>query len=106
MAGLGDLSKIMKEAQQLQKKMAEKQEEIASREVTASSGGGMVSVVATGDMAIKSIQIDKEVADPEDTEMLQDLVLAAVNEAINRAKEMAKDEMSGLAGGLNIPGLM
>ncbi len=105
--GFGDLGKMMKEAQKLQKKMAEKQEEIAKMEVTGSSGGGMVQVVCTGDQRIVSIQIEKEVIDPEDSEMLQDLVTAAVNDTIIKSKELMKEQMAGLTGGmdLNLPGL-
>lgn len=105
MTGLGDLSRMMKEAQKLQQKILDKQAEIAQKEVTATSGGGMVTVVASGDQQIKSIQIEREVIDPADPEMLQDLVLAAINEALAKSKELVKEELAGLTGGLNIPGL-
>jgi len=105
MTGLGDLSRMMKEAQKLQQKILDKQAEIAQMEVTATSGGGMVTVVASGDQQIKSIQIEREVIDPADPEMLQDLVLAAINEALAKSKELVKEELAGLTGGLNIPGL-
>lgn len=105
MAGLGDLTRMMKDARQLQQKILDRQAEIAQKEVTATSGGGMVTVVASGDQQIKSILIEREVIDPEDVEMLQDLVLAAVNEALAKSKELVKQELSSLTGGLNIPGL-
>ena len=105
---LGNLGKMMKEAQKLQQKMMEKQAELAEKEVTGSSGGGMVKVVATADQQIRSIVIEKEVIDPADAEMLQDLLVAAVNDALTKGKDLMKEEMSGLTGGLdlNIPGLM
>lgn len=105
MPGLGDLNRMMKEAQKLQQRIVEKQAELAEKEVSASSGGGMVTAVVTGDQQIKSIQIEKEVIDPEDAEMLQDLIVAAVNDAIQKSKDMVKQELAGLTGGLNIPGL-
>ena len=105
MTGLGDLTRMMKDARQLQQKLLDRQAEIAQMEVTATSGGGMVSVVASGDQQIKSIVIEREVIDPEDAEMLQDLVLAAVNEALAKSKELVKQELASLTGGLNIPGL-
>ena len=103
MKGLG---KMMKQAQQLQNKMAKLQEEMSEKTVETSSGGGMVKVVANGRQQLVSIQIEQEVVDPDDVEMLQDLVLAAVNDALTKAQEMVSGEMSKLTGGLNIPGLM
>ena len=103
MKGMG---KMMKQAQQLQSKMLKLQEEMADKTVETSSGGGMVKVVANGRQQILSIQIEKEVVDPDDVEMLQDLILAAVNDALIKSQEMATQEMSKLTGGLNIPGLM
>lgn len=103
MKGLG---KMMKQAQQLQSKMFKLQEELAEKTVETSSGGGMVRVVANGKQQLVSIQIEQEVVDPDDVEMLQDLVLAAVNDALNKAQEMVSEEMSKLTGGMNIPGLM
>lgn len=105
MAGLGDLSKLMKQAQKLQKDMATKQEELAQKEVEATSGGGMVTVVARCDQTIKSVTIDPEVIDPNDPEMLQDLIVAAVNEAMSKCREAIQQEMAGLTGGLNLPGM-
>ena len=103
MKGLG---KMMKQAQQLQAKMFKLQEELAEKTVETSSGGGMVKVVANGKQQLVSIQIEQEVVDPDDVEMLQDLILAAVNDALNKAQEMVSEEMSKLTGGMNIPGLM
>ena len=103
MKGMGNL---MKQAQKLQSKMLKLQEELADRTVETSSGGGMVKVVANGRQQIVSIQIEKEVIDPEDSEMLQDLILAAVNDALTKSQEMISNEMGKLTGGMNIPGLM
>jgi hypothetical protein len=101
-----NMGKMMKQAQQLQNKMAKLQEEMAEKTVEASAGGGMVKAVANGRQEIVSITIEKEVVDPEDVEMLQDLVVAAVNDALSQSQEMVSAEMSKLTGGMNIPGLM
>ena len=103
MKGLG---KMMKQAQQLQAKMMKMQEELAERTVEGTAGGGMIKAVANGKQQIVSISIEEEVVDPEDVEMLQHLVLAAVNDALNRSQEMVSGEMSKLTGGMNIPGLV
>lgn len=103
MKGMGNM---MKQAQKLQSKMLRLQEEMAERTVEVASGGGMVKVTANGRQQIVSIQIEKEVVDPEDVEMLQDLVLAAVNDALLKSQDMVAAEMNKLTGGLNIPGLM
>ena len=103
MKGMG---KMMKQAQQLQSKMLKLQEEMADKTVETTSGGGMVKVVANGRQQVLSIQIEKEVVDPDDVEMLQDLILAAINDALIKSQEMATEDMSKLTGGLNIPGLM
>ena len=97
---------MMKQAQKLQSKMLKLQEEMAEKTVETSSGGGMVKVIANGKQQTLSIQLEKEVVDPEDIEMLQDLMLAAVNDALSKSQEMVSSEMSKLTGGLNIPGLM
>jgi hypothetical protein len=89
----------------LQEQMLRTQEALGEQTVTATAGGGVVQVVMTGHQRVQSITIDPEVVDPEDVEMLQDLVLAAVNEAIERSQAMAADQMSGLTGGLNLGGL-
>lgn len=100
-----NMKEIMRQAQRLQAKMAQVQEEIAAKRVEASVGGGMVKVVANGRPEIVSIVIEKEVIDPNDVEMLQDLVVAAVNEALKRAREMTEAMMAKVTGGLKIPGL-
>ena len=102
MKGMGNM---MKQAQKLQSQMMKLQEELAEKTVESSSGGGMVTVVANGRQQIVSIQIENEVVDPDDVDMLQDLVLAAVNDALAKAQEMVSSEMGKLTGGLNIPGL-
>ena len=99
------MNSMMKQAQNLQKKMMKTQAELATKTIEASSGGGMVKVIANGAQKIESIVMEKEVVDPEDIEMLQDLVLAAVNDALNKSQEMVSAEMGKLTGGLNIPGL-
>ncbi len=101
-----NLSQMMKQAQQLQRKMMEMQAELGSRTVSAQAGGGMVEAVANGRQELVSLRIDPEVVSAEDVEMLQDLVLAAVNEALNKSREMVAQEMSKLTGGLQIPGLV
>lgn len=101
---MNNMNNMMRQAQKLQKKMLKTQEELAGKTVEASSGGGMVKVVANGAQRIESIVLEKEVVDPEDIEMLQDLVLAAVNDALTRAQEMVSAEMGKLTGGFNIPG--
>ena len=106
MKKMGNMGNMMKQAQKLQKQMMKLQDELAEKTVETSSGGGMVKVVANGKQEILSIQIEKEVVDPEDVEMLQDLVLAAVNDALTKSQEMVSSEMSKLTGGMNIPGLM
>jgi len=100
-----NMNSMMKQAQKLQKKMMKTQAELATKTIEASSGGGMVKVIANGAQKIESIVLEKEVVDPEDIEMLQDLVLAAVNDALNKSQEMVSSEMGKLTGGLNIPGL-
>ena len=102
----GNMQQMMKQAQRMQQDMQRLQAELELREVEAAAGGGMVQVVATGKKEIKSIQIDPQVVDPEDVEMLQDLVIAAVNEAIRKAEEMVQGEMAKVTGGLNLGGLV
>ena len=101
-----NMGKMMKQAQQLQNKMEKLQEEMADKTIEASAGGGMVKAVANGRQQIVSVSIEKEVVDPEDVEMLQDLIVAAVNDALSQSQQMVSDEMSKLTGGMNIPGLM
>jgi DNA-binding YbaB/EbfC family protein len=100
-----NLTQMMKQAQKLQSKMLEMQAELGNRTVSAQAGGGMVEAVVNGRQELVSLRIDKEVATPDDVDMLQDLILAAVNEALHRAREMMAQEMSKLTGGLQIPGL-
>ncbi|MEJ5328832.1 MAG: YbaB/EbfC family nucleoid-associated protein [Desulfobaccales bacterium] len=103
MKGIGGL---MKQAQQLQSKIQALQEELGKRTVSAQAGGGMVEATVNGRQELLSLRIDPEVVSPEDVEMLQDLILAAVNEALNRSREMVAQEMAKLTGGLGIPGMM
>ena len=102
MAGIG---KFLKQAQKMQKDMAKIQAEMASKTVEATAGGGMVTVRVNGNQEINSIKIEKEVVDPNDVEMLENLVVAAINEGLRKSKEMVSGEMSKLTGGMNIPGL-
>jgi DNA-binding YbaB/EbfC family protein len=97
---------IMKQAKKMQEKIASIQAELGSKTVEATAGGGMVTVVVNGKFELLSLKIDKEVVNPEDVDMLQDLIVAAVNEGIRKAQEMATAEMSKITGGFNIPGLM
>ena len=100
-----DLSSIMQQAREMQEKMNKVQDELASKTVTGSAGGGMVTVQATGKGEIISISIEDEVIDRTEKELLQDLVSGAVNDALRKARDLAKSEMAGLAGGMQIPGL-
>ncbi|MCU0561038.1 MAG: YbaB/EbfC family nucleoid-associated protein [Desulfobacterales bacterium] len=102
MKGMGGM---MKQAQQLQARMLKMQEELAGRTVESAVGGGMIRVVANGRQQIVSVRIEKEVVDPNDVEMLQDLILAAVNDALSKSQEMVSSEMGKLTGGLKMPGL-
>ncbi len=97
------ISNLMKQAQQMQERMKKLQEEAANKTVEASSGGGMVTVVANGRQEVLSIKIDKSVVDPGDLEMLQDLVTAAVNEALRKSQELMKEEMGRLTAGMGLP---
>ncbi|MEJ2469586.1 MAG: YbaB/EbfC family nucleoid-associated protein [Desulfuromonadales bacterium] len=101
----GGLGNIMKQAQQMQRRMAELQEELANKQVEATAGGGMVTAVVNGKQQLLDLKIDPAAVDPEDVEMLQDLVTAAVNEAIRQSQQMAQEEMGKITGGMNIPGL-
>jgi nucleoid-associated protein EbfC len=101
-----NLGNIMKQAKKMQEKMASIQAELEGKTVEATAGGGMVTVVVNGKFELLSLKIDKEVVNPEDVDMLQDLIMAAVNEGIRKAQEMATAEMSKITGGFNIPGLM
>jgi DNA-binding YbaB/EbfC family protein len=105
MKGMPNMGQLMKQAQQIQTKMAKLQEDLGDRTVEASSGGGMVIVVANGRQEVLSIKIEHEVIDPDDAEMLQDLIMAAVNDALTKAKDMVNEEMGKLTKGMNIPGM-
>ena len=100
--GLGN---ILKQAQQMHAKIAQLQEEIAAKTVEGSSGGGMVNIVMNGKQEIVSVRIDPEVINREDVEMLQDLIMAAVNEAVRKSQDLMQEEMKKITGGLSIPGL-
>jgi DNA-binding YbaB/EbfC family protein len=100
-----DMNEIMKQAQQMQQRMSQVQNELAGRTVTASVGGGMVEVTVNGKNELLSVQIDKEVINPEDQEMLQGLIVSAVNEGIKKAQDMAQAEMRKITGGMSIPGI-
>jgi DNA-binding YbaB/EbfC family protein len=105
LGGLGNMGNLFKQAQEIQSRLAQAQEELAHKTVEASAGGGMVRVVVNGQFAFSSIKIDPEVVNASDTGMLEDLILAAVNEALRRAREMVSEEMGKVTGGLKIPGL-
>jgi len=100
--GLGDM---MKQVQKMQAKMEELQAELEKAEVEGSAGGGMVKCVVNGKGDLRSVTIDPEVVDPEEIEMLQDLIVAAINQAKEKAQEMQSEQMSSLTGGLNLPGM-
>ena len=102
----GGMGNLMKQAQQMQQKMMKMQEEMANQIVEASVGGGMVTVKANGKGEIMGVKIDPQAVDPDDVEMLEDLILAGVNEAVRKANDMMSSEMSKLTGGMKIPGLI
>jgi len=103
--GFGNMGNMMKQAQKMQSKIFQIQEKMAEKTVEASVGGGMVTVVANGKQQVMSVKIDPEVVNRDDVEMLDDLVTAAVNDALKRAQEMVSEEIGKVTGGLNIPGL-
>lgn len=105
MKGMGDMGKLMKQAQEMQAKMMRVQEELASMEVEASAGGGAVVVRMTGKQEMLSVKIKPEVVDPDDVEMLEDLVVAAYREAKKKSEELARVELSKVTGGLPLPGM-
>lgn len=100
-----DMSKMMKQVQKMQSQMEDVQEELAEKKVEATAGGGVVKVVANGQQEIVDITIEPDAVDPDDVEMLEDLILAATNEAMRKVQDMASEEMGKLTGGMNIPGL-
>lgn len=101
--GGANFNNLMKQAQKMQQDMARVQEELKEKTVEATSGGGMITVIATGSKEIKEIKINPNAVDPDDVEMLEDLILAAVNEALRKSEEMASNEMGKLTGGM--PGM-
>ncbi len=103
--GPGNMQSMIKQAQKMQENMAALQEQLDAREYTATAGGGAVTAIVDGKHMVKSITLKPEVVDPEDVEMLSDLIMAAVNEAIRQAVETSEAEMSKVTGGLNMPGL-
>ena len=98
-------TQMIQQARKMQEQLIAAQQKVAATEVSASAGGGAVKVTATGDMKLTSLTIDPEVLDPEDVEMLQDMIMAAVNDALESAEQAASQQMSAITGGLNIPGL-
>jgi DNA-binding YbaB/EbfC family protein len=100
-----NMQQLLKQAQKLQQDMMAAQDSLKDEVVSASAGGGMVTVEVTGDLHVKSITIDPQAVDPDDVELLQDMVLAAVNEALRAAQELAASKLGGLAGGLGLPGM-
>ncbi|WP_207641006.1 YbaB/EbfC family nucleoid-associated protein [Desulfofalx alkaliphila] len=105
MLGGGNMNKMMKQVQKMQQDMAKMQEELATRTVESTAGGGVVKVVANGRQELISIELKPEVVDPDDIEMLQDLILAATNDALRKSQDMVSAEMSKITGGLKVPGL-
>lgn len=104
-SGKANVQSMMAQVQQMQQDMEAAQEQLAQETVSASSGGGMVTVVVTGDLRVTSVSIDPEAVDPEDVEMLADMVIAAVNEALRAAQELAANRMGGATEGLDLGGL-
>lgn len=102
--GGGNMNNLLSQMQKLQKEMEKTQADLATQEISASAGGGMVSVVVTGDQQVKSITIKPEAVSADDVELLQDMVLAAVNEALQKAKDLEQSKLGGLTGGLGLPG--
>ncbi|MBE6034863.1 YbaB/EbfC family nucleoid-associated protein [Aminipila sp.] len=102
----GNMQKQLQQVQAMQRKMEEAQAEIEKMETTATAGGGAVTVTVNGAKQVANIQLKPEVVDPDDVEMLQDLIMVAVNEALRQMEEISENEMSKITGGLNIPGLM
>ena len=105
MKGLGNMGKMMKQAQEMQAKMLRAQEELGTKEVEATAGGGAVRVRMNGKQDVLSVKISPEVVDPQEVEMLEDLMVAAYREAKKKAEDMAREELSKVTGGLDIPGL-
>lgn len=105
MGGAQNMNAMIRQAQKMQDQISELQEDIEAREFTATAGGGAVSVTLTGKKVVKALSIQKEVVDPEDIEMLQDLIISAINEAANQVEETTETEMNKITGGVSLPGL-
>ncbi|NLJ40103.1 MAG: YbaB/EbfC family nucleoid-associated protein [Clostridiales bacterium] len=103
--GMGNMNNLMKQAKKMQEQMVKVQEELEEKTVEASAGGGMVTVIANGKKEIMEIAIDPMAVDPDDVEMLQDLIMAAANEALRMADEMVQSEMGKITGGMGLPGM-
>ncbi len=103
--GLGNITGFLKQAQEMQKKIASVRDDLKSRVVEGSAGGGMVTAMVNGQQDLLKLRIDPQVIDPDDVEMLEDLVVAAVSQAIAKSKDLAKDEMAKVTGGLGLPGM-
>ena len=104
--GGGNMNSMMKKVQKMQQEMARTQQEIEEKEFSSTAGGGVIEAVVNGKKEVVKIKIDEDVVDPEDTEMLEDLVVAAINDALKKADEYSQKEMGKLTGNINIPGLM
>ena len=100
-----NMNKLMKQAKQMQAKMSKMQEELKEKTVEATAGGGVVKVVVNGKQEVLDLEIDPDAVDPEDVEMLEDMILAAVNEGMRKVQDMVDDEMGKVTGGMNIPGM-
>ena len=105
MPGGMNMNNLMKQAQKMQKQMAEMQEDLANKTLEVSAGGGAIKVIVTGEKQIKELTISPDVVDPDDVEMLQDLVISAVNEAMRQMEESVSSQMSKITGGMNLPGM-
>ena len=105
MRGMGNMQGMMKQMQKMQKQMAEAQEELGEKRLTGTAGGGMVTVTVSGHKEVLEVNIKEEVVDPDDIEMLQDLVLAATNEAMKTADELTNSTMGQFTKGMNLPGM-
>ncbi|MBB6447954.1 YbaB/EbfC family nucleoid-associated protein [Bacillus benzoevorans] len=103
--GMGNMQKMMKQMQKMQKDMAKAQEELGEQRIEGTAGGGMVTVIVTGHKEVVDVQIKQEVVDPDDVEMLQDLVLAATNDALKKADDLANSTMGQFTKGMNLPGM-
>ena len=105
MKGMGNMGNMMKQMQKMQKKMAQAQEELGEKRIEGTAGGGMVTVIVSGHKQVLEVNIKEEVVDPEDIEMLQDLVLAATNDALKKAEDLTNDTMGQFTKGMNLPGM-